>query len=186
MDNALETKYAFVKQEVVRYDTKNPIELAADIMKKNLIGIHGPEHHFLDGAAFLAAYKNEGGEIDLEDCLEELARRAIRMPGAMCGHWGICGSVASIGAAFSIIHGTSPLSTDEHYKNNMEYTSSVLSDMSKIGGARCCKRNAFLALSKAVEFANEKYGVKMENGNVRCEFSSFNRQCLGSACPFHG
>ena len=82
MDNALETKYAFVKQEVVRCDTKNPIELAADIMKKNLIGIHGPEHHFLDGAAFLAAYKNAGGEIDLEDCLEELARRAIRMPGA--------------------------------------------------------------------------------------------------------
>ena len=42
MDNALETKYAFVKQEVVRYDTKNPIELAADIMKKTLSAFTDP------------------------------------------------------------------------------------------------------------------------------------------------
>ena len=107
------------------------------------------------------------------------------MPGAMCGHWGICGSVASVGAALSIINGTGPLSTDDHYKHNMEYAASVLSEMSKIGGARCCKRNAFLSVSRAVEFVNDKYGMKIKLGNIRCEFSRLNKQCLKNKCPFY-
>ena len=30
----------------------------------------------------------------------------LRMPGAMCGLWGICGAITSIGAALAIIDGT--------------------------------------------------------------------------------
>ena len=36
----------------------------------------------------------------------------LRMPGAMCGLWGICGAITSIGAALAIIDGTGPLSAD--------------------------------------------------------------------------
>lgn len=68
-------------------------------MRNDFVNIHGPEHHFLDGAAFIMAYKNAGGQIDAEAFLAELAKRTIKMPGAMCGYWGICGSVASAGAA---------------------------------------------------------------------------------------
>ena len=107
------------------------------------------------------------------------------MPGAMCGHWGVCGSLASIGAALSVIHNTGPLSTDDYYKHNMEYAAAVLSEMSKIGGARCCKRNAFLSLSYAVKFVEEKYGVDMKIGNFKCDFSSLNKQCLKKECPFY-
>ena len=35
------------------------------IAEKEYISIHGPEHHILDGASLLVAYKNAGGEIDL-------------------------------------------------------------------------------------------------------------------------
>ena len=103
----------------------------------------------------------------------------------MCGYWGVCGSTASLGAALSIIHQTGPLSDDEFYRDNMEYTSSVIQEMSEIGGPRCCKRNAFLSILAAVEFVKRKYGVNLESNEVKCEFSSFNSQCLKKRCPFY-
>ena len=185
MDYTIENKYRLIKEELVKSTSKDPIEIVKEIMHKDFVNIHGPEHHFPDGAAFLVAYNNAGGNIDVVRCLDELAKRTIKMPGAMCGYWGICGSLASIGAALSIIHGTGPLSADEFYKHNMEYTSKVLADMSKIGGARCCKRNAFLSLSHAVKFVGEKYGIKMEIQKIECEFSPLNAQCLRDKCPFY-
>lgn len=185
MDYTLENKYRLIKKEIVKSISKNPIDIVKEIMHKDFINIHGPEHHFLDGAAFLVAYNNAGGNIDVFNCLDELAQRTIKMPGAMCGHWGICGSLASVGAALSVIHGTGPLSTDEFYKHNMEYTSKVLTEMSKIGGARCCKRNAFLSLFHAVKFVKEKYGIEMESDKIECEFSPSNKQCIQEKCPFY-
>lgn len=181
----LEEKYNLIKQDIINFTSKNPLAIVCEMMKKQYINIHGPEHHFLDGAAFLVAFKNAGGKIDTDKYLNILAERTIKMPGAMCAYWGICGAVASVGAALSIINGTQPLSTDEHYKYNMEYTSEVLHNMSKIGGARCCKRNAFLSLTNAVKFANQKYYVDMEFQKVECEFSSLNAQCLSDKCPFY-
>ena len=154
-------------------------------MLSDFVNLHGPEHHFLDGAAFLIAYRNAGGAINVDEALDELAKRTAKMPGAMCVHWCICGSPASVGAALSILHRTGPLSTDEFYKHNMEYTSRVLTKMSEIGGARCCKRNAFLSLSFAVEFVKDKYEIEMESTPVKCEFSPSNKQCLHEKCPFY-
>ena len=85
----------------------------------------------------------------------------------------------------SIIHKTGPLANDDFYKHHMEYTSSAISAMSKIGGPRCCKRNAFLSLSYAVNFVKAKYGINMEIGDVKCEFTRFNQQCIKDKCPFY-
>lgn len=154
-------------------------------MHQNSISMHGPEHHFLDGAAFLVAYKNAGGNIALEEALDELIERAKTMPGAMCGFWGVCGSTSSVGASLAIIHETGPITDNDFYKDNMEYTSSVISKMSKIGSPRCCKRNAFLSIGSGVEFVNRKYGIKMDTSKITCEFSKFNKQCIGLRCPFY-
>jgi hypothetical protein len=178
-------KYALIRKELKKATSKNPIEIAIGVMGKDFISIHGPEHHFLDGGTFLAAYRNAGGKIDLEASLNMLAERSINMPGAMCGYWGVCGSVTSVGAALSIIHDSGPLSDDQFYKDHMEYTASVLSAMSKIGGPRCCKRNAFLSLSMAVRFVKEKYGFQMELRPIVCHFSNLNQQCIKERCPFH-
>lgn len=177
-------KYDLIRKAVLNTESNDPIEIVKSVMKSDFISIHGPEHHFLDGAAFIAAFKNAGGDIDVEKCLDELEKRALTMPGAMCGYWGVCGAAASVGAALSSIHGTGPLSTDDFYKDNMEYTSSVISAMSKIGGARCCKRHAFLALTIGAEFTNKKYGVSMKVKPFKCEFSAQNAQCLADKCPF--
>lgn len=109
------------------------------------------------------------------------------MPGAICGYWGVCGSVSSVGAALSIIHEVSPLSRTDFYKDDLEFSSLALKKMSEIGGPRCCKRNAFISLATATELANRKYGVKMTlPKTVGCEFVMRNPDCLYVKCPFFG
>lgn len=185
MEYTPEQKYDLIKQDVLKCGDTDPIAIARAVMNEDFVGMHGPEHHFLDGAAFLMAYHNAGGKIISDACLDELARRTIKMPGAMCGYWGVCGSVASVGAALSIIHGTGPLSTDAYYADNMRLTSAILAKMAQIGGARCCKRNAFLALSAGVAFVKERYGIPMEADKPVCGYYLKNAQCLGKKCPYH-
>ena len=185
MGYTLEDKYKLIKEEVLNNNSKNPIEIAKGIMNKDFINIHGPEHHYLDGACFLVAYNNAGGNIDLNKSLEMLAERTVKMPGAMCGHWGVCGSTTSVGAALSIIHEVTPLSSSNYYKDNMEYTSSTIKKMSEIGGPRCCKRNAFISLCTGISFVKNKYGIEMDLDNIVCDFSLINKQCIGIRCPFY-
>ncbi len=185
MEYTLEQKYELISQDALMFDSKDPIDIVKGLMHREYVNIHGPEHHFLDGVAFLVAYKNAGGKLDIADAVKKLKERTVKMPGAMCGLWGICGSVAAVGAALSIIHETGPLSDDRFYKDHMEYTSSVLHDMSVVGGPRCCKRNAFLSLTRASEFVKDKYGVEMVCGNTDCEFSDRNVQCIKERCPFY-
>lgn len=185
MEYTLEEKYRLIRNAVISSNSKNPIGIAKSVMHEDFVNIHGPEHHFLDGAAFMVAYKNSGGDIDLDKAIDILAERTIKMPGAMCGYWGMCGSVASVAAVLAIIHEVTPLSSSSYYAEDMEFTSSVIKKMSEIGGPRCCKRNAFLSLSSGAKFIKEKYGVEMELSNIECEFSSWNKQCIGSRCPFY-
>lgn len=179
-------KYTLIKTECLKSDSTNPIELAIHIMKNDLIAIHGPEHHILDGSCFLTAMHNAGADFDLNSALDELAERGAKMPGATCGKWGVCGSSSSIGSAMAIINGTGPLSDNEYYKDNLRFVSRALNNIAEIGGPRCCKRNAFISLGTAVDFVNERYNIKLQKGEIKCEFSNRNKQCIKSRCPFYG
>ncbi len=163
----------------------NPIKIFNNIAQKEFVRMHGPEHHILDGAALLTAYFNAGGNINLKASLEELMNRGMKMPGAICGMWGVCGAVSSMGAALSIIDGTGPLSSDESWGKHMEFTSKALSRLSEVGGPRCCKRDAFLAFQKAIEFVNENYDVKLDVNTIECIYSLKNEQCIKERCPFY-
>ena len=55
-------------------DSKNPIRIAQKIMSDKSIYPNGPEHHTLIGASLMAAYKNAGGDIDLDKALAELQK----------------------------------------------------------------------------------------------------------------
>ncbi len=162
----------------------NPVEIFDRMAAKDYISIHGPEHHILDGACILAAYYNAGGGIDLEESLERLLEEGLKMPGAMCGHWGVCGAVASIGAVLSIIDGTGPLSDDGTWGDHMVYTSGAIGELGRINGPRCCKRDAMIAFKHGVDYINRHYGVHLEYEDRRCGFHARNRQCIAEKCPF--
>ena len=108
----VEDKARLIVNDIKSEEGTSPIAIFKRMAKKEYVSIHGPEHHVLDGACFLVAFKNAGGNINLDEALEKLFHEGLRMPGAMCGLWGVCGAVTSIGAALSIIDGTGPLPDD--------------------------------------------------------------------------
>lgn len=164
----------------------NPVEIFNHIAKNDYVSIHGPEHHILDGACILTAYKNAGGEIDIDSALDSLKAEGLRMPGAMCGLWGMCGAITSIGAALAIIDGTGPLSSDGTWGEHMKFTSKAISDLGTVNGPRCCKRDARLAMKNAVAYINEHYSVKLESDDSKCGYSELNMQCIKERCPYYG
>ncbi len=181
----MEEKAKKILETCMQEKSKNPVEIFMKIAEKDFIRMHGPEHHVLDGAALLTAFYNAGGNIDLAISLEELMNRGLKMPGATCGMWGVCGAVSSMGAALSIIDGTSPLSTDASWGKHMEFTSAALGRLAAVGGPRCCKRDAFLAFKTAIGFINENYGVKLDEAAIECVHSPKNEQCIKERCPFY-
>ncbi len=63
-------------------------------------------------------------------------------------------------------------------------TASTLGAIGKVGGPRCCKRDSYISIIKAVEFAKEHLGVEMSLGEIKCVHSAMNNQCIGVRCPF--
>lgn len=180
----LEEKSKLIIRDIKNEKSINPASIFRKIANNDYVSIHGPEHHILDGASILVAYKNAGGVIDLDAALEKLMYEGLRMPGAMCGLWGVCGAITSVGAALAIIDGTGPLSTDGTWGDHMQFTSNALKELGKINGPRCCKRDAMVAFKNGIEYINSHYDVKLEMDELKCEFSNFNMQCIKERCPY--
>lgn len=179
-------KADFILRDIKKETGTSPARIFKKIAAKEYMAVHGPEHHILDGACLLVAYHNAGGNIDLDEALEKLKFEGLRMPGAMCGLWGVCGAVTSMGAALAIIDGTGPLSEDGTWGSHMKFTSAAVADLGRINGPRCCKRDAMLAFRQAIAYVNETYPVTLEQEEMTCEYSSRNAQCIQERCPYHG
>ncbi len=163
--------------------SKDPIVIIQKLMSLPFCHMHGPEHHVLVGSALLTAYKNAGANIDLSGALIEMQSRGRKVPGGACGFWGACGAGISAGMFVSIVTGSTPLANEVWGLSN-KMTSSALNAIGEIGGPRCCKRDSYLAIIKAVEFAEMHLAVKMELSKVKCIHSAQNNQCIGERCPF--
>ena len=164
--------------------SKNPIEIVQEMMDSPLIHMHGPEHHTMAGAALITAYRNAGGEVDLERALAEMRARGGKCPGGTCGFWGCCGAAVSAGMFWSIVTSTTPLSGKTWGEGN-RLTGRALDRIGALGGPRCCKRNTFTAIRTAVEFVREHLGIEMElPERILCRYRGENDQCIGRACPY--
>lgn len=178
-------KAALLLQDLPLATGTDPVEIFHQMTQHSYIAMHGPEHHVLDGACLLVAYRNAGGDIDLVSALRQLVQEGIRMPGAMCGLWGVCGAVTSVGAALAILDETGPLSTDGSWGSHMAYTSVALKTLGAIDGPRCCKRDGMLALVEGIRYVNAHYPVHLELAPPQCIDTHRNAQCIGARCPFH-
>ncbi len=163
--------------------SKNPIKIIQKMMALPFCHMHGPEHHVMVGAALLTAYKNAGGDINLTKALSEMQARGKKVPGGACGFWGACGAGISAGMFVSIVTGSTPLAKESWGLAN-KMTSSALGAIGEVGGPRCCKRDSYLAIIKAVAFSKAHLGVEMELEPMKCSHSAKNNQCIGERCPF--
>ena len=163
--------------------SRNPIEILEKLMTQPFCHMHGPEHHVLVGSALLTAYRNAGGDLDLEPALIEMQARGKQIPGGACGFWGACGAGISTGMFLSIAAKSTPL-TQEPFGLANRMTAKALEQIGTVGGPRCCKRDSYLSVLAAVDFAREHLGVEMEKSPVVCTRAALNNQCIGKRCPF--
>ncbi len=164
--------------------SKDPVEIIEKMMTMPFCHMHGPEHHVMVGASLLTAYKNAGGDIDLDKALAEMLSRGKSVPGGACGFWGACGAGISSGMFVSIISGSTPLE-NEPFALSHKMTSKSLNAIGEVGGPRCCKRDSFLSILAAIDFVAEHFGVQMDKPEITCHYSSQNNQCIGKRCPFN-
>lgn len=163
--------------------SKNPVEIMEKMMAQPFCHMHGPEHHVMVGAALLTAYKNAGGDIELQPALTEMMNRGKSVPGGACGFWGACGAGISSGMFVSIVSKSTPLASEAFGLSHL-MTSKALAQIGALGGPRCCKRDSYLSILAAIDFAKEHLGVEMEKPEIVCGHSAHNNQCIGKRCPF--
>ena len=79
----VEEKARLIISDIKEETSINPVAIFKRMATKDYINMHGPEHHILDGACILVAYRNAGGNVNLDESLERLLGEGLKMPGAM-------------------------------------------------------------------------------------------------------
>jgi hypothetical protein len=175
-----------IERASIAYKELNPLDLAVMLMGDSRIKMHGPEHHFLVPAVLLSCYYNKTGDIEKKSAkIAEARKRASHVHGGFCGFYGSCGAAMGTGIFISLILDVTPLSKDGWKLANM-MTSKSLNQIAEYGGPRCCKRDSYLAIIEAAKFISENLQVALEiDGNIKCGFDSFCRECTLQECPFY-
>ncbi len=164
----------------------DPVKLATTLMKSPTVKMHGPEHHFLVPAVMLTTYYNHtDAPAEKISQLRKARKRAENVLGGFCGFYGACGAGIGAGIFVSVLTGATPLSKRD-WKLSHLITAESLGVIAEHGGPRCCKRDTFLALQTAVDFAADNFQVDLSIADpIECEFSDRNKECLECACPFY-
>ena len=118
--------------------SENPAIILNRMMSQPFCHMHGPEHHVMVGMALLTAYRNSGGDLDLERALIEMNSRGKLVPGGACGFWGACGAGISAGMFLSIVTGSTPLGGN-YFGLSHKMTARALGAIGEIGGPRAAR-----------------------------------------------
>lgn len=159
----------------------DPVDIALDLMKRDFIRMHGPEHHFLTAASLATAYCNFLQK-DSRQILEKLQVRCSKIMPAVCAYYGVCGNVLAAGAVISVLLNSTYLSKFE-WQVTQKVATVAQMEVSKLCGPRCCKSTTLTVLHAAVKELNEKMGVDLPYTAVKnCSFSNTNQTCHGTNC----
>jgi 7,8-dihydro-6-hydroxymethylpterin dimethyltransferase len=144
--------------------------------------MHGPEHHSLVPGVILATYRNLGGRVT-PGMLDAGLQRGGRVMGGACAFLGSCGAAAGVGIAFSLILDANPLKPAERQRV-MRAVNEVAGAIADVRAARCCQRDAWIALRKAAELSSDLLPITLHaDAASACAQQAQNPQCIGSACP---
>ena len=162
----------------------DPVKLFRIMVRDDDIPMHGTIHHSIVPMALITSVWSVSGDFDLESYLREAIGRSSKVPPAVCGLWGCCGSAIGVGIFESIMTRTGPLSRGRSWGNCNRSTSDALASVSAVGGPRCCKRNAVLSIMSACESARVDLGVDLHPSAFSCTRHGRSKECIGSRCPF--
>jgi len=160
------------------------LALLTTLRRHPAIPMHGPEHHALVPAVILTAYRNLGGAVSDEQ-LATVIKRGLSVPGGFCGFAGTCGAAVGVGIAFAALIGSSPVKATER-ETSLRVTQAVLGALAEQKAARCCQRDAWVALAAAAELSVELLDRPLKaEARWACEQHERNKQCVGETCPIY-
>jgi len=170
---------------------KNPVIMFERVIKKlsdlwtasETLPFHGPWHHGIVPAILIAALRNNGYEFNDRD-VQEAFMRGLKIPAGGCGFCGTCGAGSGLGIATSIIQKSTPFH-DKKRSKGFEAAMKALERIGKLGGPRCCRLSAYVALEQGVKFFSA-LGYELPQSKMigRCEVYQQNAQCHEERCPF--
>lgn len=172
-----------VELTCLKSDATDPLALLLEIFQLPALHMHGPEYHSIVPAVLVTAYGNSIKQKEQAAITEAIARGKT-VPGGVCGTHGSCGAGIGIGIAYALIHQVTPYAK-KHRGNANRMTALALEAISKLGGPRCCKREATLA----VEIARRYFGCfeldHSEKNRYSCSQYKRNEMCIKNACPYY-
>jgi len=173
----------FMHHYLAQCESTDPVEVFLRMRDSYAFPVHGPEHHGLVPAAFLAAYHGLHGCPDW-DRIWQAVQTGSELPGGTCAFWGACSAALGIGIAFSAILGASPLSSDERAAVQ-HVVSRILERVAQFKAPRCCRRESLISLQMACELSAELLPAAIQtHHNAICDQMWANAECIGSDCPF--
>ena len=172
-----------LKQVLNTTKSTDPAEIIEQVMAHPSVPMHGPEHHTIVPAAIITAVRNAGYPIP-EGAIEKAIERASKVPGGWCGLYGDCGAGVGVGIAVSVLTNATPL-TGKQRTLALGATSFALSRMLD-NQPRCCKRASRIAVEVAVDYLNDKLGIKLDKSRrIACTYTIRNQQCAKAECPYY-
>ena len=147
-----------LKDVLARSKSTNPAEIMEQVMAHPSVPMHGPEHHVIVPAVIIAAICNAGYPVP-EGAIDKALERASKVPGGWCGLYGDCGAAVGVGIAVSVLTNATPLTGKER---GLALGATALA-LSKLldDQPRCCKRSSRIAVEAAVNYLEDKLGIKL-------------------------
>ncbi len=177
-----EDALAVIRHICFHTEETDMVHLMKTIRSHPRIPVNGPEHHALVPAIILATYRNLGGQVSVAN-IETGVKRGSTVAGGNCAFLGACGAALGVGIAFSIILEATPL-TPQKRKIAQKATTAALADIAAFRAARCCQRDSWLALQKAVTLSEQYLPITLvANEKIACAQKEKNKECLGKGCP---
>ncbi len=179
-----EPEYLQILRDLVEAETGTaPLEVFLRMRRACDAPVHGPEHHALVPAAFLAAYRNLHGAPEPAVVWEAVCE-AAELPGGTCGTWGACAAALGIGIAYCAILDAGPLSEAERGQCH-EVVGEILGRIGRVGAARCCRRESMTALVAACELSGRLLPGPVACGPwPTCDQAWANEECIFARCDF--
>lgn len=171
-----------IEKACLTTDETDMIALLGRIRSHAAIPLHGPEHHAMVPGIILATYRNLGGSVT-DTQIRTAIRRGSTVAGGSCGFMGVCGAAVGVGVAFGILLDANPL--DPAGRHSVQtVVRRVIESISSLEAARCCQREAVLALRKAAEISPQYLPVTLQADTpIACVQIARNAECLGRECP---
>ena len=176
---------------ILQQTTKVPVELFESVISKlrdiwtasDELPFHGPWHHGIVPAVLIAALKNNKYDYSEKD-VKEAFMRGLKIPAGGCGFCGTCGGGSGVGIVASIVQKATPFH-DKARSEGFEASVSAQQRIGKLGGPRCCRLSAYVAIEQGIKYLAKKGFPLPEQKMIgRCNVHESNPECHGRRCPY--